>query len=360
MKKLYTRQKFKLRQQRHFRRTKKQRWRRKLSGYNHSNIPYLISNGEKKYNAIQYHQDAHQVKPKVVAPTDFRLLSNTEECVSFFHDLRSEHCRYLQRGRPTVTIDLSFVEQMDYSTISIMTSINEDFKAKGILLRGNYPINEECKQFFIDSGFLNNMYDERGRKFPTSEMSESLFFQKGAKRLERKDNIRLSNVVKNIVKHLTNESNHWPKLREMLLEICGNSLEWSKAENKQWLFGVMYEKDRVIVTVTDVGLGILKTLHRNHTNKFLEEIRLKKRHKVLMGAFEGKYTSKSKKSNRNLGLPSIKANFESKRIKELKVLTNNVILHFDNTSESGTINGGGCWFKGTFYRWIITKECLNT
>lgn len=57
-------------------------------------------------------------------------------------------------------------------------------------------------------------------------------------------------------------------VKTIILEICGNSIEWSGTDNKQWLLGVKYESDRVIFTVTDVGKGILETLYRKFGKKF--------------------------------------------------------------------------------------------
>jgi len=62
--------------------------------------------------------------------------------------------------------------------------------------------------------------------------------------------------------------------------------------------------------------------------------------------------------NRNKGLPAIKSGFDDGLLKNLKVLTNNVILHFDNGNDSKSINKK-IEFKGTLYRWVITKESLK-
>ena len=46
-------------------------------------------------------------------------------------------------------------------------------------------------------------------------------------------------------------------------------------------------------------------------------------------------------------------------ITKLKVLTNNVILHFDSDGRSKTFEKGKPRFKGTFYQWEMTGECIN-
>ena len=80
---------------------------------------------------------------------------------------------------------------------------------------------------------------------------------------------------------------------------------------------------------------------------------------ILQNAFVKKYGSSTQEINRNKGLPAIKKGFDDGLLKDLKVLTNNVILHFDNDKKSlSFIKQRG--FDGTLYRWSITKESLET
>lgn len=78
---------------------------------------------------------------------------------------------------------------------------------------------------------------------------------------------------------------------------------------------------------------------------------------ILKNAFVRKYGSRSHKVNRNKGLPSIKNGFDSGVIKNLKVLTNNVILHYGKDIDSKVLNKYP--FKGTLYRWEINKETIK-
>jgi len=298
------------------------------------------------------------IRPVVEAPIDFRFLYNTEVCMNFFQNVRSKNYRSIKGSQEFVEMSLSKVEKIDYSTISVLTAINDDFKYRGISLRGNFPIRESPKQYLIDSGFLNHMFDQKGKPFPKTKKSEVLFFEKGSHKFGYRENKRISSVVKNISKHLMNEEKHNPRLRTILLEIFANSIEWGETQNKQWLLGVKYDDEKVILTVTDVGKGIVRTLYKKLDQKILDKVKFKSNSDTLMGAFEKKYGSKSRMMNRNKGLPSIKKGFDEGIINELKVITNNVVLHFDKLNETRTVKRGISWFKGTFYRCVITKDCL--
>jgi hypothetical protein len=280
----------------------------------------------------------------VFAPIDFRLIENTEACLSFFRDVRNEDNLYIKNHRRTIFVSLSSVNKVDYGTISIFMAISDDLKSKRIVLEGDLPNDEFCKLFM-------------NKKFPKAQKSQFIFFEKGSGILSNSDNMKITELVKQVVNHLTNKDEYSLPVKTIILEICGNSIEWGGTESKQWLLGVKYEQESVIFTVSDVGKGILDTLYRKFKTKFAEF--LKPDHEILLGAFDQKYGSNTKEVNRNKGLPAVKHNFVEGTIRNLKVLTNNAILHFDNMAMSKTFAKGKPRFKGTFYQWDMTKDCIN-
>lgn len=294
----------------------------------------------------------------VIAPENLCLLSETEDCITFFNEIRNENNINKFGHLCFVQMSIKNVLKFDYSTICILIALIGDLKSKGIYLRGDFPENEDCRNQIIESGLLDVLFNEQGKPFKKSQTSELLFIEKGSKLLTRKDNIRISKSVKSVVKHLTGEEYYCKKLRTILLEICGNSIEWGGTKHRQWLIGIKYDKERVIFTITDVGRGILNTLNKKFRQKLSEIFDSKGDDEILKGAFIKKYGSSSKMVNRNKGLPSIKNGFDDGLLKNLKVLTNNVILHYDNDDDSKVFSKNN-EFKGTLYRWIITKESLK-
>lgn len=296
-------------------------------------------------------------KPAAIAPSDLRLIENVTGCLEFFRDLRSDDYLSRKGNFKYVIMSLHNVTQIDYGTISILTALNDEFLHKRIFLKTLLPVNETCRNFMIESGYLNNLFDEAGNPFPKSTVSDLIFFEKGCGILSESDNRKISLLIKHVVEHLTGVSEYSLPIKTVVLEVCGNSIEWSGTDSRQWLLGVKYEPNRVIFTVTDVGRGILDTLYRRFTKKFFESFR--SADYILKGAFDQKYGSTSQESNRNKGLPAVKANHKAGLLKNLKVLTNNVILHFDNDEQSKTFDRGSARFKGTFYQWEMDKECLT-
>lgn len=293
----------------------------------------------------------------VEAPNNLCLLEKTEDCLNFFSKLRSEKNVSKAKNTYYVNMSLTDVKSIDYSTVCVLIAIIGDLKSKNVYTRILLPKDKNCKKEVIDSGLLNVLYDEYGKPFKKSDRSDFLFIEKGSKKLTREDNIQISDKVKNVVKHLTGEYIHCRKLRTILLEICGNSIEWGGTKNRQWLIGIKYDDDRVIFTITDVGKGILNSLYRKFGQKLNDVFSFKSNDEILKGAFIKKYASSSQQINRNKGLPAIKGGFDEGLIDNLKVLTNDVILHYDNEILSKVIKGTS--FEGTLYRWVVTNNSIK-
>lgn len=296
----------------------------------------------------------------IYAPADFRLVENTEDCLIFFRDIRERSNIYSFNKQKVIILSLQDVMLIDYATISALTAISDDLNSVNIILQGDFPKDIDCRKFIIDSGFLNHMVDGNNRPFLPSGKSKMIFFEKGAGKLSRQESYRISEMIKDVVEHLTGERKLIKPIKSILLEICGNSIEHSNTKSKQWLLGVKYIDKKVVFSVTDVGKGIIETLHKKHWILIKDKL-LSSNIDVLKGAFNQKYGSSTQEQNRNKGLPSIKFNSETGTIKNLIVLTNNVILHFSDENASRVLKKGFPRFKGTLYQWELTSECvLNT
>lgn len=296
------------------------------------------------------------IKPPIMAPPDFRLLVKTEECLKVFSKMRNPLYQSKINKHKYVFLDLSNVITIDYSSISVLMALFDDLKKIGLGIRGNFPLNSNVQEYIQESGLLNQMYDEKGVRFKKSEKSDELVFESGKKKFTREDNIRVSKIVSKSFKHITGRDSYFKPLRTILLEICANTIEWSDSYQKQWTLGVKYDNESVIFTLTDVGNGILKTLHRKFRTEIYEKI-FTSDIKVLSYAFDRKYGSKSKEINRNQGLPSIKFAHSSGIIQNLKVITNSVLLDFDDISKSKEFKKYK--FKGTLYRWVVNEDCIK-
>lgn len=353
MQKVYTTQESKIWQKSKIHRREKNNRSRKIKKNNSRfKRPYTVPTVLKKKRKKTV------LSPKTVyAPTDFRLINNTEACLLFFRNIRSSEYINFFGKRKFVVMSLVFVKEIDYAAISCLTAISDDLKFNNIILKGDFPDDPNCKKFIVDSGFLNHMVDEKNQRFPKAIASELIFFEKGCGKLSDNEIRKITELVKKVVNHLTGTPTNCLPIKTIILEICGNSIEWAKTENRQWLLGVQYSNQKVIFTVTDVGEGILKTLHKKFGLMLSDIFRTELA--ILKGVFVQKYGSSTQEANRNKGLPSVRANFQRGTILNLKVLTNNVILHFENEDASKTFSKGSPRFKGTLYQWEMNKMCIE-
>ncbi len=278
-----------------------------------------------------------------------------EDTVAFLSELRKESSISKSGKKCFIEIDLSEVIEFDYSSICVLVAIIKHLNVKNIRIRGNFPKDMNCKNNLIKSGLLNLMYDEKGKKFKKSDGADLLLLKSKQNKISHKDNQEISSLVKKINEHLTKRDAHLPVIRKIMLEIIANSIEWGynvTNKTKTWIIGVKYEDKQVIVTLTDIGQGILKTIYRKKLNKIKETFN--KDTEILRNAFNKKYGSTSKKINRNRGLPSIKKAHDDGRIKELKVLTNNIVIDFENKNNDIILEKQK--FNGTLYRFLVQHK----
>lgn len=357
MKKYFKKRKFK----RWHKNSLLKKFKKKLKRKNREYIPYkgkvnLSLNYTKKNKKKNHH------KEPIIAPKCLSLLKDSnsvKETIIFFRKMRNNrHISVIGNGY-YLGLDISEVTNIDFSTICVLKATIEELKSKSILVRGNFPKDKISRKMIEESGLLNLMTDLNGRQFETSDKSELILIQTGKKKLLREDNIRISKTIKKTVLHLTKKENHCSNLKKIILEICGNSIEWGGTKNRAWLLGVKYNKDEVIFAITDVGNGILKTLNRKYGKVLGDIFTNSSDSEILMNAFVKKYGSSSEEENRNKGLPSIKRGFEDGLLKDLKVITNNVSLNFANPKESLNLRKEE-GFRGTLYRWAITNDSLKT
>lgn len=309
-------------------------------------------------NERTYQRDLYKNVDKIIiSPENLSFIDNTEECLTFINKIRDESCAFESFKGKFIQISLQNVKLFDVAIIYILTAIFDELSYKKISLRGKLPADENVKKLFIDSGFLNYMTDIKGRKYKFSSNSELMVFEKGHDKLSDKDNVRLGNKIKKVMKYLTSKERHYPPLKTIILEMCGNSIEHADTITNYWILGLAYKNDRVIFTAIDLGKGILETLRKKLGVSFIDFVTRQNELDVLKGAFVKKYGSKTGEENRNKGLPSIKEIFDENKISNLIVVTNNVILQYNQMGKSRVLDENKN-FNGTFYQWELQKQTI--
>lgn len=287
------------------------------------------------------------------APVDFRFLVNTKECAVFFKRIRKAGMSGIRR----YCINMEKVQHIDFASTMMLSAIGEELLNNNCSLSGNSPKRPECEKYLKESGFFNKLFDKNGRRFASSTDSEFITVERGQYKLTSQHYKAFRELVRHIKLHILGHATNTRMHNTIIKEICANSVEWSDADKSQWTLGAKFESDKVIIVALDLGKGILEKLFIDYWVHLKNLISFKTDANILFGAFEQKYGSTALESNRNRGLPCVKAAMDDGYIKELKVVTNNSIIDFLSGDNIMFAKHRGT-FNGTLYSWRIDINCL--
>lgn len=296
------------------------------------------------------------------APRDMRVLGpSIKDVLVFFRELRTEkNWSQTKRGKQKIEASLKDVEEIDYAAISILTAIAENLKKENKLFSFTPPVSRNVRKQLFFSGMLKHFYDEYGKKGRDFSGGKLINLKDGFGRLKAKEMeavmLSLDNMLGLINYPLDEKMQLLKSLRSVILEICGNAIEWGYGKTeKKWILGLRRESEtEITITFTDIGNGILKTLKRKPQDVVWDVVAQRNNSvDILRRVFEKKYGSSTNEPNRNRGLPMIKKKLGDIKNSNLKVLTNDALLAFDNPSESKNLKDIQAHFHGTFYQWSI-------
>lgn len=324
----------------------------------HKRFLYSVKRKGKCYNPIfpetivvptnkppKYYRDK-EIRKRL--PSEFSINSNIEEVVAFFSDFSTYKYKHVRK----VDFDMSDVTMIDIGAIVMLLTHVTKLVDEQIFVTGNYPKDERCRLIFEDSGFLEHVKEINARK-KNSNCEFNLIVKTGRTKTE---SVLTGTTIKKALKHITGSEQHYTPVQSIVQEMAGNAVEHAYGERKFWLFCVNLSNDELVFVLSDAGKGILNTLNRKY-KKIIDTLSLKDNKEILYRAYEKKYNSITDEVNRNKGLPLIKHISDKRRIKDLKVVTNNVYLDFNNLNESKNLKHK---YSGTLYIWKIDKEILES
>lgn len=321
---------------------------------------HYFSRNRYKVGSSAYFNNTDEKKKKgdlgtVKSPAKLNLFENSKTTLSFIREVRTLAQNYKKINKEKITMNLRPLRKIDYSTSCILTAINEELKSNKIQLVTKMPRDPSCSQYLRDSGYLDNLFDNAGRRKTLSTTGRHVLFEMGAGPITQEQRKQISLTVEEGFHRIGLTKSDTKRVKTIILELCANSIEWGKSQRKNWVLGVKMEDNKIIFTLTDVGIGILDSLNKKWYDN-LDFLKLMAPHKKLGRAFDQKYGSSSGDINRNRGLPYVKQSYVDGKIGELRVLTNNVFLDFDNPDRSKTFNKGHSRFRGTAYIWTVTRD----
>ena len=311
----------------------------------------------KSYDPEKFKRKLHKKAKKhpINAPSNFSLIGNTKEFVTFINQLE---LRYEQKHE--VYIEMKDIVNISIDAISVLLSCLAKFKENGIYFEGSFPQDPNCKNKIIKSGF----FDYVGKSY------ENMVENNGV-RLRGKQDVIITHgsldvlqalsadVILEANRHIHGEKRRNFGIQSTLIELMTNTGEHASGSTKtkkEWWMSIEKTENPKTVRFSfiDYGIGIFNSLNKkgflqilrsmlsNQSNsECLREIFEHQTHKTSIG-----------ESSRGKGLPEIKENLDNNSFSCLRVLTNDVFA--DVTA--GQYNDLDYHFNGTFFYFELTKE----
>ena len=280
-----------------------------------------INRGNKVKN-IQFHGTV-----TVYAPTNFSIINNIEEMLSFYEKIIKT-----AKNKHALVLDARDIKSITPDSILYLLSMFEYLKKKfgNFPIRGTFPINSDCKRVFVQSGFPKYFKTRENINYDDADI------------LTIESSIAVESVIaKKVVKfardHLGEQrSNKSKRAYEIIIECMGNTYDHaynSKSPLPKWYLMAIYDNINKSVNFVflDGGLGIPKTIRRNHvekiqqfitgvTRKFLSMTAIDDSF-LISSALNGEFRTKTEMGHRGKGLPKIKKCAETNEINGLKIIS---------------------------------------
>jgi hypothetical protein len=305
----------------------------------YTNSPLLYSLNQKERNK--------ENEPiTLTAPSNFNLqFENCVEVIRFVNNLK----KFARSGRKVIVLDLAHVMDIREGAIAMLLSVmNEIGRSNAVNITGTEPRDALAKSVLEKSGF----YKFVNRRSKMTPVKTKNIMRNGVS--VTSPNF-LSQEVKNSMETVWGEEGRNPVLRTVIFEMMRNSCDhaFSKIKDVSWHLSISHDEEKNLVkfSFVDNGAGIINTLKANALKKVVNLFTGSE--DMLDTAFKNGIESRTGLKWRGKGLPSIFESFSDGYIKNLLVISNDVLLHFDH-SKKETLPIA---YKGTYYYWEIDRDC---
>lgn len=297
----------------------------------------------------------------VIAPRIFSIVDNTEEFLSFVHEI--QQCF---KNREKVFVDMSNIEKLSDDAIVILLSNMVRFRENHIKFNGNFPNEKNAKAKLKKSGFFKALYKAKKENgYSVNTMNKTIYTHGNVKA----DSAFSSKIIEESSMFVWGEPRRCPGIQNTFTELMANTYKHAanyEGGHHWWMSMTKDGKEhKVVYGFVDYGVGIFRSLNNKKPgDKLYGAIQhlktkfpfVKTNEKIMELILKGElHKTVTKKNNRGKGLPSIFKNFERREIDSLVIITNNVYADVKN-SDYHLLNNE---FVGTFVTWEMNSSILN-
>lgn len=294
------------------------------------------------------------------APDVFCIKNNPDATINFFNEIINIRLEYV--CDIILFIDISQVNYVGADALMYLLAIIRDtkyYKQIRIRFQGNFPMNNDIKQRFIDSGFLSYVHTEKMDIEPHANNIQI--------RIGTINDPKIAGTVCSFVQDtckLTKKETI--PLYNILIELMGNTNQHAykgardnSLLNNWYLYAEENESDISFVFL-DTGLGIPATVRKNFGEMLKEKISISYSDAdYIYSALQGEYRTETKLRHRGKGLPQISDCCRSGIFNNVSIYagSGNCYIRGDNEFCKRNLSAS---MKGTLFTWSINKRRHKT
>ena len=274
----------------------------------------------KSSKVVRKHFSGRPAQVNIVPPSNFSLINNSEETISFFQDFKAEIDK---RERGThYYIDSSSVKHVTADAIIYLIAILQNDPVNRTYhysFSGNYPVDPEACRIYKESGFDDYVFSNR-HQLPESNKSMKILCGTDNNSEAAKE---LSDFV---ITNLGKAKKDIHPLQKTLIELMSNVYYHAYEKNsfmaQKWYIYSEHTDDYIRCFFVDTGLGIAQTAKKNFAERFgLLFGKEVNDAKIINSIFKGDFRTATNESFRGNGLSSVRNNIRSEIFKEFEVFS---------------------------------------
>jgi len=269
-------------------------------------------------------------KVRIHVPSDYRLLYNTKEVLKFIERVREQY-----RLRRPIFINMRDVELIDFPAELVLVALLHRYKYYKIDFSGNFPSNESIKTHILTSDYFKHMRDKHDRISYVIGKPKQIFAKAERKVVSELPKVIIEDISKRW--NISNKHLIFKGFYRTIIELMQNTQNHASTNNKYqewWWLSQDLDRDKISFTFLDLGRGIIDSIkHKPKTDTkwnvdILRQIFLKidNPSKILELLLKGEiHKYREQPYYRGKGLPGIYSTLERGQIRNLIILTNNVL-----------------------------------
>ena len=289
-------------------------------------------------------------KVQKTAPTNFSLINNTDEVISYIND-----CKRLLHEKERVLIDIENVKSITSDAIALLVACANDpsFSGKYGKLSGNAPKDTKLNKLFVESGFYK--YVDSSSVMKTAQKKDDNLLHKESHFQVQPDIAKQACLYG--TKHVFLNEKPFPELYEMVIEAMSNTNNHANKQKegvtKWWLYAYNDPTGKTCYSFVDLGVGIFDSIPVSIYKTLTRKVGLSHNADLVNDLLDGKIKSRKKEDNRirGKGIPQIANNSQKSVFDRAYIISNDVKIDLKTRNSEKLSN----IFHGTLLDWELIK-----